>query len=35
LSEAKVNFIIYWQKEDFENEILVVLPELKFKKDDA
>ncbi|MFW5872066.1 MAG: UvrD-helicase domain-containing protein, partial [bacterium] len=35
LSESKINYIVYWQKEEQENEILIVLPELKFKKHDA
>ncbi len=35
LSESKINYIVYWKKEEQENEILIVLPELKFKKHDA
>ena len=35
LSESKINYIAYWQKEELENEILIVLPELKFKKHDT
>ncbi|MBN3036552.1 MAG: RecQ family ATP-dependent DNA helicase [Bacteroidales bacterium] len=35
LSESKINYIIYWQKEELEGEILIILPELKFKKNDA
>ena len=29
---AKVNFVVYWQKDGEEKEILVVLPELEFEK---
>ncbi|MGE6221695.1 RecQ family ATP-dependent DNA helicase [Nubsella zeaxanthinifaciens] len=32
LKSAKVNFIIYWKKEDTEQEIKVVLPELVFER---
>jgi len=32
LKGAKVNFIVYWQKEGSENEIKIVLPELWFEK---
>ena len=32
LKTAKVNFIIYWQKENTEEEIRIVLPELYFEK---
>ncbi|WP_194767762.1 RecQ family ATP-dependent DNA helicase [Tamlana sp. I1] len=32
LSESKINYILYWQKEELEHEILIVLPEIKFKK---
>ncbi len=35
LSESKINYIVYWQKENQVDEILIVLPELKFKKQDA
>lgn len=35
LSESKINYIVYWQKEEQEDEILIVLPELKFKKNDT
>ncbi len=31
-SESRVNYILYWQKEGTENEILIILPELKFMK---
>jgi ATP-dependent DNA helicase RecQ len=34
LSESKINYIVYWKKEEHENEILIVLPELRFKKHD-
>ncbi|WP_022667026.1 RecQ family ATP-dependent DNA helicase [Desulfospira joergensenii] len=29
---ALVNYIVYWQKEDFEKEIKIILPELYLKK---
>lgn len=32
LKEVKVNFVVYWKKEDAENEIQIVLPELLFEK---
>jgi ATP-dependent DNA helicase RecQ len=32
LSESKINYIVYWQKEELEGEILIILPELKFRK---
>jgi len=32
LKTAKVNFIVYWLKEDSENEIKIVLPELYFER---
>ena len=32
VSESKINYIVYWQKEELEDEILIVLPELKFIK---
>jgi ATP-dependent DNA helicase RecQ len=32
LKSAKVNFIVYWKKEDLEQELLIVLPELIFQK---
>lgn len=35
LSDSEVNYIIYWQKEDMETEVKIVLPELKFEKQDA
>ena len=31
-AEGKINYILYWQKEELENEILIVLPELRFLK---
>ncbi len=30
--QAKVNFIVYWKKEDAENEVKIILPELYFEK---
>ncbi len=35
LSESKVNYIVYWQKEEFNKEIMLVLPEIKYIKHDA
>ncbi|WP_242120909.1 RecQ family ATP-dependent DNA helicase [Aestuariivivens sediminicola] len=35
LAESKINYIVYWQKEELEDEILIILPELKFRKHDA
>jgi ATP-dependent DNA helicase RecQ len=32
LKSAKVNFIVYWQKEDTNQEIMIVLPEVYFEK---
>lgn len=32
LKQAKVNFIVYWLKEDAEQEVKVILPELYFEK---
>ena len=32
LSKAMINYIVYWKKEDTENEVKIILPELKFKK---
>ncbi|MEI2739210.1 MAG: 3'-5' exonuclease [Chitinophagaceae bacterium] len=32
LKEAKVNFIIYWKKNDTEQESKIILPELYFEK---
>ncbi len=32
LKEAKVNFIVYWKKEDAEQESKIILPELFFKR---
>ena len=32
LKEAKVNFIIYWKKQDEEQEIKIILPELYFER---
>ncbi len=32
LKEAKVNFIVYWKKEDTEQEIKIILPELLFER---
>jgi len=32
LKRAKVNFIIYWKKEDTERELKIILPELYFEK---
>lgn len=32
LASVHVNFIVYWEEEETEEEILIVLPELHFKK---
>jgi ATP-dependent DNA helicase RecQ len=32
LKTAKVNFIVYWQKEGAEQEVKIILPELYFEK---
>jgi len=32
LKQAKVNFIVYWKKEDSENEAKIILPELYFER---
>jgi len=30
--EASVNFVVYWEKEDAEKEIKIVLPEIYLEK---
>jgi len=35
LKESVINYIVYWKKEESEDEIKIVLPELKFIKADA
>ena len=32
LKSSSVNFIIYWKKEDAEQEVKIILPELYFEK---
>jgi ATP-dependent DNA helicase RecQ len=32
LKSAKVNYIVYWKKEDTEQEVKIVLPELGFER---
>ncbi|MCO5229922.1 MAG: RecQ family ATP-dependent DNA helicase [Chitinophagales bacterium] len=32
LKSAKVNFIVYWEKEETEQEVKIVLPELRFER---
>lgn len=32
LASAEINYVVYWQKEDTELDIKIILPELKFKK---
>ena len=32
LKQAKVNFIVYWKKEDKEQESKIILPELYFDR---
>ena len=34
LKTAKIRFIVYWQKENSEHEIRIVLPELYFERTD-
>jgi ATP-dependent DNA helicase RecQ len=34
LKSAKVNFIVYWLKEEISQEIKIILPELYFEKDE-
>ncbi len=34
LTGSEVNYVVMWQKEDMETEIMIVLPELKFEKHD-
>lgn len=34
LSESKINYMAYWKKKESEDEILIILPELKFRKHD-
>lgn len=34
LTESKVNYIVYWFKEELKKEIKIVLPELKFVKNE-
>jgi len=31
LSEAKANFIVYWNNNETNNEVSILLPELTFK----
>ncbi|MCT4646998.1 MAG: RecQ family ATP-dependent DNA helicase [Carboxylicivirga sp.] len=35
LKESVINYIVYWKKEELEDEIKIVLPELKFIKSDV
>lgn len=35
LTEAKINYMVYWQKEESDLEILIVLPELLFTKNNS
>ncbi len=32
IKEVKIDFIIYWKKENVENEILIILPEITFER---
>jgi ATP-dependent DNA helicase RecQ len=32
LKSAKINFIVYWKKENTDNEIQIILPELYFER---
>lgn len=33
LKDASVNYIVYWQKEDTDNDLKIILPELKLQKE--
>lgn len=35
LKRAKVNFIVYWKKEDTEQEVKIILPELYFERENS
>ena len=35
LKESVINYIVYWKKEELEDELKIVLPELKFIKPDV
>ncbi len=35
LAEAKVNYVLYWYKEDLDKEFRIILPELKFIRKEA
>lgn len=35
LKQAKVNFIVYWENEDTEQEVKIILPELYFERSDS
>ncbi|MBN1969689.1 MAG: AAA family ATPase, partial [Candidatus Delongbacteria bacterium] len=35
LSESKINYLLYWKKEETDVEILIVLPELRLKRQDG
>jgi len=32
LKSAAINYMVYWKKEDFEKELIIILPELKLQK---
>lgn len=32
LTSAKINYVVYWQKEDTDDKVKIILPELKFEK---
>lgn len=32
IKDARVNFVLYWKKEDSEQEIKIILPELIFER---
>jgi ATP-dependent DNA helicase RecQ len=32
LKSSSVNFIVYWKKEDAEQEVKIILPEVNFEK---
>lgn len=31
IKECKINFIVYWEKEEFEREFMIILPEVWFE----
>jgi len=35
LKSAKVNFIVFWKKEETEQEVKIILPELYFERNNS